>query len=91
MERAIKEIVMGRKNWLFSIKEKEGKDECNLPLIMTAEVNGLSLWKYLEWLLSEIKVLEATTVEGFARYLPWSEETQEKSKIGSIRTEKYQN
>ncbi|STP81979.1 Uncharacterised protein [Enterococcus cecorum] len=60
-------------------------------LIMTAEVNDLSLWKYLEWLLPEIKELEATTEEDFARYLRWSEEAQEKCKIGSICTEKYQH
>ncbi|WP_248622507.1 transposase domain-containing protein [Enterococcus cecorum] len=55
---------------------------------MTAEVNGLSPWKYLEWLLSEIKELETPTEEDFARYLPWSEKAQEKCKIGSICTEK---
>ena len=62
-----------------------------MTISLTAEVNGLSPWKYLEWLLSEIKELEATTAEDFARYLPWSEEAQEKCKIGSICTEKYQH
>ena len=37
------------------------------------------------------KALEATTEEELARYLPWSEETQEKCKISSICTEKYQH
>lgn len=74
-ERAVKEIVIGRKNLLFSIKEKGARaNEIYQSLIMTAEVNGLSPWKYLEWLLSEIKELEAPTEEDFARYLPWSEE-----------------
>ena len=65
---------MGRKNWLFS---KNGKgtraNAIYQSLIMTAEVIGLSPWKYFEWLLSEIKELEAPTEEDFARYLPWSE------------------
>ena len=60
-------------------------------LIMTAELNGLSPWKYLEWLLTGIKELEAPNEEDFARYLPWSEEAQEKCKIDSICTEKYQH
>lgn len=91
-ERAVKEIVMGRKNWLFSIKEKgERANAIYQSLIMTAKVNGLSPWKCLEWLLSEINELEATTAEDFARYLPWSEEAQEKCKIGSVCTEKYQH
>ena len=83
---------MGRKNWLFSIKEKVARaNAIYQSLIMTAEVIGLSPWKYLEWLLSEIKELEALTAEDFVRYLPWSEEAQEKCKIGSICTEKYQH
>ena len=62
---------MERKNWLFSIKEKGVRaNAIYQSLIMTAEVNGLSPWKYLEWLLTEIKKLEATTKEDFARYLP---------------------
>ena len=84
-ERAVKEIVTGRKNWLFSKNGKGARaNAIYQSLIMTAEVNGLSPWKYLEWLLSEIKELEAPTAEDFARYLPWSEEAQEKCKIGSI-------
>ena len=91
-ERAVKEIVMGRKNWLFSKNGKGARaNAIYQSLIMTAEVNGLSPWKYLEWLLTEIKELEAPTEEDFARYLPWSEEAQEKCKIGSICTEKYQH
>ena len=60
---------------------------------MTLEIFNIPRYwalTYLEWLLSEIKELEAPTAEDFARYLPWSEEAQEKCKIGSIRTEKYQ-
>ena len=87
-ERAAKEIVMGRKNCLFSIKEKGARAKAIYQSpIMTAEVNGLSPWKYSEWSLSEIKELEATAAENFARYLPWSKEAQE----SSICTEKYQH
>ena len=53
---------MERKNWLFSKNEKGATASAIYQsLIMTAEVNGLSPWKYLEWFLSEIKELEAPT------------------------------
>ena len=91
-ERAVKEIVTGRKNWLFSKNGKGARANAIYQShIMTAEVNGLSPRKYLEWLLTEIKELEAPTEEDFARYLSWSEEAQEKCKIGSICTDKYQH
>ena len=83
---------MGKKNWLFSKNGKGARaNAIYQSLIMTAEVIGLSPWKYFEWSLTQTKALEATTEEELARYLPWSEETQEKCKISSICTEKYQH
>ena len=75
-------------NWLFSRNGKGASaNAIYQSLIMTSEVNGLSPWKYFEWLLTQTKALEATTEEEFARNLPWSEETQEKCEISSICTE----
>ncbi|WP_363331409.1 hypothetical protein [Enterococcus cecorum] len=59
--------------------------------IMNAEVNNLRPREYSEWLLTEIRELEAPTEEDFARYLPWLEGAQERCKVGSICTEKYQH
>ena len=79
-------------NWLFSKNEKgERANAIYQSLIMSTEVNGLSSWKYLEWLLTKIKELKAPIEEDFARYLPWSDEAQEKYKIDSICIEKYQH
>nr|WP_248630284.1 hypothetical protein [Enterococcus cecorum] len=79
-------------NWLFSRNGKGASaNAIYQSLIMTSEVNGLSPWKYFEWLLTQTKALETTTEEVFARNLPWSEETQEKCEISSICTEKYQH
>ena len=79
-------------NWLFSKNGKGARaNAIYQSLIMTAEVNSLRPWEYSEWLLTEIRELEATTEEELARYRPWSEETQEKCKISSICTEKYQH
>ena len=69
---------MGRKNWLFYKNGKGARaNAIYQSLIMTAEVNDLSPWKYLEWLLTELKELDTPIEEDFARYLPWSEEAQE--------------
>ena len=82
---------MGRKNWLFYKNGKGARaNAIYQSLIMTAEVNYLSPWKYLEWLLTELKELDTPIEEDFTRYLPWSEEAKGKCKIGSICTEKYQ-
>ena len=83
---------MGKKNWIFSKNGKGARaNAIYQSLIMNAEVNNLRPWEYSEWLLSEIKELEAPTAEDFVRYLPWSEEAQEKCKIGSICIRKYQH
>lgn len=89
-ERAVKEIVMGRKNWLFSVSEQGARTNAVYQtLIKTAELNHLSPWKYLEWLLTEIKELKAPTQEDYARLLPWSTEAQKYCKVGAICTSIY--
>ncbi|WP_367180414.1 IS66 family transposase [uncultured Enterococcus sp.] len=89
-ERAVKEIVMGRKNWLFSVSEQGARTNAVYQtLIKTAELNHLSPWKYLEWLLTEIKELKAPHLEDYARFLPWSAEAQKYCKVGSICTSVY--
>lgn len=51
---------MEKKNWLFSKNGKGARENAIYQsLIMNAEVNSLSPWKYLEWLLTEIRELEA--------------------------------
>lgn len=56
---AVKEIVMRRRNWLFSVSKKRTRKNTDYQiLIKTTVLNHLSLWKYLEWLLTEIKKLK---------------------------------
>lgn len=51
---------MGRKTWLFSKNGKGARlNAIYQSLIMNAEVNSLSPWKCSEWLLTEIRELEA--------------------------------
>ena len=53
-ERKIKDIVIGRKNWLFSFTEKGATTTCSYYSIMkTAIENGLDSERYLEFLFTE--------------------------------------
>nr|WLE91255.1 hypothetical protein BCMPIHFP_00074 [Enterococcus faecium] len=54
-ERAIKELVIGRKNWLFSKSLKGARSNgIILSIIQTAVANGLNIRKYLNHLFTEI-------------------------------------
>lgn len=76
-ERAVKSLVMGRKNWLFSQSFKGATASgIILSLIETAKRNGLDPEKYLNYLLQKLpneKILNSETLEA---YLPWQENIQ---------------
>lgn len=68
-ERAVKSLVMGRRNWLFSQSFAGAKASgIILSLIETAKRNGLDLEK-----LPNEKDLESNTLEA---YLPWQKEVK---------------
>jgi transposase len=53
-ERAVKEIVMGRKNWLFSQSSTGAKSMAIIMSILeTAKQNGLDQFKYINYLLDK--------------------------------------
>lgn len=76
-ERAVKSLVMGRRNWLFSQSFAGAKASgIILSLIETAKRNGLDPEKYLKYLLEKLpneKDLESNTLEA---YLPWQKEVK---------------
>ncbi|MGX7015053.1 IS66 family transposase [Vagococcus silagei] len=76
-ERQIKEIVMGRKNWLFS-QSTEGATASGviLSIMKTAEANGLDVRKYLIYLFDETPNLDVLSDEVLSEYLPWSNTVQ---------------
>lgn len=81
-ERAIKTLVIGRKNWLFS-QSFEGAQSSAiiLSLIETAKRNNLDPEKYIEYLLDKLPNEEnLTDQEHLSAYLPWTKEVQEKCK-----------
>lgn len=77
-ERAIKELVIGRKNWLFSKSLKGARSNgIILSIIQTAVANGLNIRKYLNHLFTEIPNLSSMTPEALRAYLPWNQQIQE--------------
>ena len=72
-ERAVKESVMGRKNWLFSSTfEGARANAVALSLIYTAKLNQLDPEKYLRKVLTEITNIEVFDPERFRHLLPWN-------------------
>ncbi|TMR43400.1 transposase, partial [Streptococcus pseudopneumoniae] len=81
-ERAIKSLVMGRKNWLFSQSFEGAKARAIImSLLETAKRHQLHSEKYLSYLL-ECLPNEETLVnkEVLEAYLPWNKVVQEKCK-----------
>ena len=78
-ERNIKELVMGRKNWLQSTS-LEGARTSGIILSMykTAELNGLSPVKYLEFLFERILNLPIVSESALDELLPWNKKVQQR-------------
>jgi len=76
-ERMIKELVMGRKNWLFSTSLKGAHSNgVILSIMKTAELNGLDTRKYLNYLFTEIPNLAIVDHQTLMDYMPWSPTVQ---------------
>lgn len=76
-ERMIKELVMGRKNWLFSTSLKGAQSNgVILSIMKTAEQQGLNVRKYLNYLLTEIPNLAIVDHKALEDYMPWSADIQ---------------
>ncbi|EGF47442.1 Transposase, partial [Lacticaseibacillus rhamnosus MTCC 5462] len=74
VERAIKKLVIGRKNWLFSTSfEGACSNGMTLRVMRSDEANGLNYRKYLEYLFTELPNLPVPgNAEAIQDYLPWS-------------------
>ena len=74
-ERAVKPFVIGRKNWLFSDTDKgaDASAKC-YSIIESANLNGLNVFGYLSYLLTELpKLGNEPTDEQLDSLLPWSD------------------
>ena len=76
-EQAVKTVVIGRKNWLFS-ESTDGADAGMdvFTIIATAKANGLDSKKYLEYILIK-RPNKKMTDEEFEMIAPWSDEARE--------------
>lgn len=74
VERAVKELVIGRKNWLLSTSFKGARSKgIILSIMRSAEANGLDCRKYFEYFFTELPHLSAPSdVEALQDYLPCS-------------------
>jgi hypothetical protein len=68
-EQLMKQVAVGRKNWLFSTSVKGVKASANLySLIETAKINGLEPYAYLRYVFTELP--KADSVEAIEALLP---------------------
>ena len=74
-ERAVKPFVIGRKNWLFSDTDKGADVSARCySIIESANLNGLNVFGYLSYLLTELpKLGNEPTDEQLDSLLPWSD------------------
>lgn len=79
-ERAIKELVMGRKNWLFSTSFKGAQASgIILSVMRTAEANGLDTRAYLKILFERLPNLPVPDdPKELQKYLPWAPKMKER-------------
>ncbi|VTS21676.1 transposase [Streptococcus dysgalactiae subsp. equisimilis] len=77
-ERAIKSLVMGRKNWLFSQSFEGAKATAIImSLLETAKRHGVNSEKYISYLLDRLPNEETLAKrEVLEAYLPWAKEVQ---------------
>ena len=87
VERLIRNLVIGRRNWLFCTSEAGAQAIATLySIIVTAHVNGLEVRGYLEYVLREManavngkQPLHGEELRAYVeRLLPWKEEMQER-------------
>ncbi len=81
-EQAIRPVVVGRKNYLFSTSVKGAQANARAYiLIETAKANGLNVYRYLTYLFEKLPncefLIKPQLLEDF---LPWSKIIQENCK-----------
>lgn len=79
-ERAIRPFALGRKNWV-NVDSIRGAEASAImySLVETAKANGLRVYEYLEYVLTELAAHQDDTSRDFlADLLPWSNVAQKK-------------
>ena len=72
-ERAIKDFVIGRKNWLFSDTPKGADSSAEIySIIATAKANGVNPYHYLKYLLDTLPRIERNSDTELEKLSPWN-------------------
>lgn len=72
-ERAVKDFVIGRKNWLFSNTPKGASSSALLySIVETAKANGLIVERYLTYLFDRLANSEVKDEDMLEHCMPWS-------------------
>ena len=81
-EQAIRPVVVGRKNYLFSTSVKGAQaNAMAYTLIETAKANGLNVYRYLTYLFEKLPNCEfLVNPQLLGDFLPWSKIIQENCK-----------
>lgn len=77
VERAVKQIVMGRKNFLFSQSIKGAQAVGNIQSVLeTAGLNNIDCRLYIEYLLDKLANVDKLSTFDFESVMPWADEPQ---------------
>lgn len=82
-ERAIRPFTLGRKNWV-NVDSIRGAEASAImySLVETAKANGLRIYEYLEYVLTELAAHQDDTNRDFlADLLPWSKAAQKNAAV----------
>jgi len=72
-ERAIKQLVIGRKNWLFANTPRGARTSAIIySIVVTAAENGLNPLAYLTYLLARLPNMDVGNPAALDDLLPWS-------------------
>lgn len=71
-ERGVKDIVIGRKNWMFANTEKGADVTCGFySLAMTCKANDINTEEYIKYLIDNLPPVELKGFD-YTKFLPWN-------------------
>jgi transposase len=81
-ERAIKDFVIGRKNWLFNSTKRGAQASADAySLAMTIKENNLHPQKYIEYVLTQMMSMKSPDLDKYRELLPYSKSLPDNLRI----------
>jgi len=73
VENIIRNFTVGRRSWLFFNSVHGAQSGADLySIIVTAKINGLQVYRYLEYLFTQLIEIDITSEEEIEKIMPWS-------------------